>query len=522
MNSFGTTSSSGAVFLTQVSPAAALSEPTKAESTKTESLDMDNFVDFYELLDMPLSSTGIELRKTISTLYLEAQKNLDHRSLQKKQFFQLLYEVHLPRARYLLLDEKRRTEYDAHVHTFRADRSQQRAAQNPEAAEDLSFATSSAENLTKAVPLKAEIEENMAPEEVAARRETLWQQWQTSLEASAVASEIAPLVFTPEQAVREEVRNVYMRKTAVVVREEERIRREESLRRQQSRWEVQQQQQEAERRQSEAEKQKIAQAKQQRLEDAKAARQTWTWGSGMTLFALGTLLVFALLPSSSTGSSKSSSEILSGHRPYGGAPAAVPGKIELEDFDLGLEGRTYHKKTRTVNGAGGYRSGSGVFTTQTDFGYAVTNTAAGEWLDYTINVAQSGVYDLDVAVASPKGGGTFFVSFNGQNKSGTLTVPSTGDGDKYQNVAKKGIELPAGQQVMRITFVGVADDGQAGNFDSVSLRTGTAAKSGFLSQLGAQIGAFLKPLLLVVLALACFALGQQIGSAAEKRVLQKA
>ncbi len=490
--------------------------PFEKPTAQLPPLDMDTFVDFYELLGLALSSTGSELRKAIGALYLEAQKNLDHRDRQKKLFFQQMYEVHLPRARYVLLDDKRRLEYDAHTRTFRADRAQQKAVS--EANKDAAVTKSAPTAFALATLQHAEIDDEMAPEDVATRRETLWRHWQHGLETSVAAPQTLSLIFTPEQKVREEKRNVYMRQTACVVREEERVRREESLRRQQQRWEMEQNQAEDERRQAQAEQQREAEQQRRRLDLAKAARLRWSWGSGSGAFVLGALLLFALTGASSRGIATASSEIQLGHRPYHGTAASVPGKIEIEDYDLGVEGTAYHKKTHTINGGGDYRSGSGVSMTSTDSGHAVTATARGEWLDFTINPTQSGLYDIAVSASSPAGGGTFSVGFDKQDKTGTLVVPATGDFSKYQVVEKKNVALSAGQQVMRLTFASASSDGSVGNFDSIELRPGAAVSNGWASTLGA----FVKPLLFAVLALLCFALGRGMGNLAEKRALKSA
>lgn len=489
------------------------------------SVDMDNFVDLYELLNLPLSSTGSELRKSISEMYLEAQKNLDHRNREKKLFFQQLYEVHLPRARYVLLDDKRRAEYDKHVNSYRADRAdraEQLERTKPLANDENRVASQPSPDKTPhAEPqlsaIFAEEIEEIAPEVLAERRENLWEKWQVNLEAASEEKiELAALAFTPQQVAREEVRNTYMRKTAAVVRETERLRREESLRRQQLRWDEDKRTQDVERHKTEAEKRQVEAQHQQKIEAAKSARLLWSWSSGGGAFFVGAFLLFAFGGAGGSGSATVSAETLLGHRPYHSVAAPLPGKMELEDYDLGMESTAYHKKTRTINGGGDYRSGSGVFMTSTNTGHAVNRTEAGEWLDYTVNVAQSGNYDIAVLVSSPKGGGTFSVSFNQKNQTGALSVPATGSFDDFQSVEKKSVELAAGQQVMRVTFDSVSADGTVGNFDTIELRPGSVKSGGFLS----QAGVLLRPLLLLILALGCFFLGRKVGESAEERVLK--
>ncbi len=75
----------------------------------------DGFVDYYELLQMPSSSSSEELRGRIQGLYSEAQANRDHRNLNKRRDYQSLLE-YLPQARGVLVeDEAKRQSYDEYA-----------------------------------------------------------------------------------------------------------------------------------------------------------------------------------------------------------------------------------------------------------------------------------------------------------------------------------------------------------------------------------------------------------------------
>ena len=79
----------------------------------------DEFVDFYEILELPLEAERAEIRKRISELYVEAQKHLDHRNFETRVRSQQLFEMTLPQARYILLDAGRRDDYDRLVKASR-------------------------------------------------------------------------------------------------------------------------------------------------------------------------------------------------------------------------------------------------------------------------------------------------------------------------------------------------------------------------------------------------------------------
>jgi hypothetical protein len=166
--------------------------------------------------------------------------------------------------------------------------------------------------------------------------------------------------------------------------------------------------------------------------------------------------------------------------PYPGPnPAAIPGIIEAENYDNGGEGVAYHDLDTTNNG-GVYRTTEGVdvkaVTDSGTAGYAVGWAQAGEWLEYTVNVAQAGTYTINARVASQGVGGTFHIEFNGTDKTGTLTVPNTGTWDNgvYQTVIKTGVSLSGGQQVMRIAMDTNGGSGYVGDFDYVMIKNNDA------------------------------------------------
>src|SRR5436309_13463716 len=75
--------------------------------------------------------------------------------------------------------------------------------------------------------------------------------------------------------------------------------------------------------------------------------------------------------------------------PFKGTPFAVPGSFEAEDFDLGGEGVAYHDLT-PGNAGGVYRPYEDVDLYSPDgIGYAINNFQTGEWMNYTINAAQT-------------------------------------------------------------------------------------------------------------------------------------
>ena len=79
----------------------------------------------------------------------------------------------------------------------------------------------------------------------------------------------------------------------------------------------------------------------------------------------------------------------------------LPGTLQAEDFDSGAEGISYHDTDTKNEGGTSYRSnGGGVDIVTCSGGYAIGYTATGEWLEYTVNVKEAGLYSYDAYVSS--------------------------------------------------------------------------------------------------------------------------
>ncbi|WP_010664725.1 carbohydrate-binding protein [Marinilabilia salmonicolor] len=147
--------------------------------------------------------------------------------------------------------------------------------------------------------------------------------------------------------------------------------------------------------------------------------------------------------------------------PFGDEPIAIPGVIEAEDYDNGGEGFAYHD-TEAENQAGGdYRPDDGidieVGDTRTNIGYS----NEGEWIEYTVNVANAGVYDFDFTVASGSSDGGSSLKIQLVGEDDTITdlgetgdFENTGGWGEYTSLVVEGIELESGEQVLRLYYTG--------------------------------------------------------------------
>src|SRR5438094_950196 len=137
--------------------------------------------------------------------------------------------------------------------------------------------------------------------------------------------------------------------------------------------------------------------------------------------------------------------------PFSGSPASIPGTILAQDFDNGGESVAYHDTT-PGNSGGAYRSTDVDLEPSTDGGNDVGWIAAGEWVNYTVNVASAGSYTAQLRVASPSGSGSLHLGFNmASNVWTSVPVPATGGWQNWTTVSVP-LTLAAGRQQMTLLF----------------------------------------------------------------------
>ena len=159
--------------------------------------------------------------------------------------------------------------------------------------------------------------------------------------------------------------------------------------------------------------------------------------------------------------------------PYPGPdPHPIPGTMEAEDYDAGGEGVAYHDTT-LGNQGGEYRDDDVDIESTTDVGggYNVGWIKEGEWLEYSVDVASAGLYDVQVRVASamdrtvdetlPAVGTiswtvpltrVLHIEFDGTDVSGPMTFVTTGGWQNWTSVYARRIPLAEGQHVMRLAM----------------------------------------------------------------------
>ncbi|WP_405341750.1 carbohydrate-binding protein [Fibrobacter sp.] len=150
--------------------------------------------------------------------------------------------------------------------------------------------------------------------------------------------------------------------------------------------------------------------------------------------------------------------------PFGGKAWAIPGKIEMENFDepgYGAGNDSYSDNDSEDHGAesnGGksYREGTGVDIYKKNGGYVVGYNQSGEWLEYTVEVAEAGDYTMFASVASGSTSGSFKLSIDGDDITEEIAVPKNDGEDNYDDfgLVKANVKLAAGKHILRFTVTG--------------------------------------------------------------------
>ena len=169
-----------------------------------------------------------------------------------------------------------------------------------------------------------------------------------------------------------------------------------------------------------------------------------------------------------------------GSTPYTGTPVALPGTLQIENFDNGGEGVAYHDLSNGNEG-GQYRPEGVDVEASSDAGggYHAAYAFASEWLGYTVNVASAGNYDIEARVASNGSGGTFHIEINGVDRTGPFTVPNTGGWQTWTTIRKTGLALGAGPQVWRLVMDTNGTTTAVGNLNHIRVTAGTSGSAPF-------------------------------------------
>ena len=153
--------------------------------------------------------------------------------------------------------------------------------------------------------------------------------------------------------------------------------------------------------------------------------------------------------------------------PYKGKAQQIPGKVEAEHYDEGKPGEAYLDIDKPNQGAD-YRG-----PTQVDIekrpdasnGHGIGWTRKGEWLNYTVEVKQTGTYSILIPVASNKQGGIFHLEIAGKDITGPIRVPDTGSWRTLKLLKHDNVKLTRGRHVIRAVMDSQGPSGSIGDID---------------------------------------------------------
>ncbi|MBP5248008.1 MAG: family 43 glycosylhydrolase [Fibrobacter sp.] len=143
--------------------------------------------------------------------------------------------------------------------------------------------------------------------------------------------------------------------------------------------------------------------------------------------------------------------------PYGGTPATIPGKIEVENYDVGKSNKAYYDSDSQNQGEVYREEGVDVVQVNPDDateGYAIGYTQSGEWLRYTVSVEASGKYFLQARVASGLEGSGFRLYMDDAAITDSVQVPQGESWDTYETLNIGEVELFAGEHTLKLVITG--------------------------------------------------------------------
>lgn len=146
---------------------------------------------------------------------------------------------------------------------------------------------------------------------------------------------------------------------------------------------------------------------------------------------------------------------------YNNDTIKLPGTLQVENFDKGDEGVTYHDNDAENQGDASFRTSEGVDVVKGNNGKAIGYTNTDEWLEYTVNIKEEGYYTYQAVVSSGTTGSGFRLSVSDNDQltdiTDNISVPRTKDSDWSVYTTLTGrtkVPLRAGDQTIRLTITG--------------------------------------------------------------------
>ncbi|WKL47251.1 cellulase family glycosylhydrolase [Flavobacterium pectinovorum] len=144
----------------------------------------------------------------------------------------------------------------------------------------------------------------------------------------------------------------------------------------------------------------------------------------------------------------------------------IPGKITATHYDLGTNEKAYSDKDfvnyRVETGNfDEWNKGNSMRNDGVDIlpckdsgsnGYQVSFIEDGEWLQYTVEVSKSNVYNVAIRYSSENLEGKLHLEIENGKKSEPILLSPTGGNDKFKTVILSGIEFKKGRNKIKVFF----------------------------------------------------------------------
>ncbi|MBE6327140.1 MAG: carbohydrate-binding protein [Bacteroidales bacterium] len=135
----------------------------------------------------------------------------------------------------------------------------------------------------------------------------------------------------------------------------------------------------------------------------------------------------------------------------------LPGKIEMEDYDLGGQGIAYYDKDVENQGEAYRNEGVDIVTVDSISelkGYAIGYTQEGEWTEYSIVTKKTAPYFYKAHVASGLDFSSFILMVDGKQVADTVKIPQTDNWNTYTMVDGKTSAIESGEHILRVRISG--------------------------------------------------------------------
>jgi hypothetical protein len=147
----------------------------------------------------------------------------------------------------------------------------------------------------------------------------------------------------------------------------------------------------------------------------------------------------------------------------------IPGLVYLSDYDLGTNGVAYYDQDvanysqstdqyEAWNRGWSYRNDGVDIQENLDEtnsnGLHISFIENDEWINYTIDVQQSGFYNIDLRYATPQSGGQIKYLINNNDVSEQITLSNTGGWTYFTNHSTSNIYIEEGIQTFKILVIG--------------------------------------------------------------------